>query len=266
MTWFPRRAGLACHDLDAGAHFFGTLLGLGAATRVDDATLDIGTGLRLTRPQRRLAREGAALLGSTGARHLALSVPDLAAVARTLQRAGQPCVAADPAEFGADAVWTIEPGGNLIAFRQAGPSAAPGGGPAWVLHHVNLEVPDVRATAAFFLEMAGIAEGPWKAPASRGDFSIDPRELAPLPSGPQNEGIHVIRADPGFAFRNRFIHNPSIGGHPAFCVADVTAVKARLAAAGIPVTDAGTYAMAGMHQLYVMDPSRNMIEVNQRVG
>ena len=266
MTWFPRRAGLACDDLDAGAHFFGAVLGLGAATRGDDATLDFGTGLRLTRPRRALARDGALLLGGTGARHLVLDVPDLGAIMRNLQRAGQPCVAADPVELGADGVWTIEPGGNVIAFCQAGPGAAPGSGERWVLHHVNLEVTDVRATAAFFLEMAGIAEGPWKPPAARGDFSIDPRELAPLPSGPQNEGIHVIRADPGFAFRNRFIHNPSIGGHPAFCVADVRAVKARLEAAGIPVTDAGTYAMAGMHQLYVMDPSGNMIEVNQRVG
>ena len=56
MTWFPRRAGLACHDLDAGAHFFGTLLGLGAATVVDAATRDIGTGLRLRRPDRVLAQ------------------------------------------------------------------------------------------------------------------------------------------------------------------------------------------------------------------
>lgn len=266
MTWFPRRAGLACHDLEAGAHFFSTLLGLGPAARVDDTTLDIGTGLRLGRSPRVMGRQGAALVGGVGARHLALDVPDPAAVARTLERAGQPCVAADPADFGVDAVWTLEPGGNLVAFCQAGPGAEPGGGAGWVLHHVNLEVPDVRATARFFLEMAGIAEGPWKAPAARGDFSIDPRELAPLPSGPQNEGVHVIRADPGFAYRNRFIHNPSIGGHPAFCVADVGAVKARLEAAGIPVTDAGTYAMAGMHQLYVMDPSGNMIEVNQRVG
>lgn len=266
MTWFPRRAGLACHDLDAGAHFFGALLGLGSATRVDDATLDFGTGLRLQRPARALARQGATLLGTAGARHLALSVPDPAAVARNLHRAGHPCLAAEPAEFGAEAVWTLEPGGNLVAFCKAGPGAAAGSGAGWTLHHVNLEVPDVRATATFFLEMAGIAEGPWKAPEARGDFSIDPRELAPLPCGDRNEGIHVIRADPGFAFRNRFVHNPSIGGHPAFCVAEVAAVKARLEAARIPVTDAGTYAMAGMHQLYVMDPSGNMIEVNQRIG
>jgi catechol 2,3-dioxygenase-like lactoylglutathione lyase family enzyme len=266
MTWFPRRAGLACHDLAAGAHFFGTLLGLGPATQLDATTLDFGSGLRLGRAPRVLGRQGAALLGGVGARHLAVDVADLGAVAANLRRAGLPCIAADAGEFGGEAVFTLEPGGNLIAFCQAGPGAAPGDGAGWVLHHVNLEVPDVRATAAFFLEMAGIPEGPWKAPAARGDFSIDPRELAPLPSGDQNEGIHVIRADPGFAFRNRFIHNPSVGGHPAFCVAEVAAVKARLTAAGIPVTDAGTYAMAGMHQLYVMDPSGNMIEVNQRLG
>jgi hypothetical protein len=48
-------------------------------------------------------------------------------------------------------------------------------------------------------------------------------------------------------------------------VPDVLAVKARLEAAGVLVSDAGVYAMAGMHQIYVLDPSANMIEVNQNV-
>lgn len=33
-----------------------------------------------------------------------------------------------------------------------------------------------------------------------------------------NTELHVIRPDACLAFRNRFAHNPSIGGHPAFCV------------------------------------------------
>jgi hypothetical protein len=42
-------------------------------------------------------------------------------------------------------------------------------------------------------------------------------------------------------------------------------VKSRLENAGVEVTDAGTYAMADMHQIYCLDPTGNMIEVNQRV-
>jgi len=48
-------------------------------------------------------------------------------------------------------------------------------------------------------------------------------------------------------------------------VPDVRAAKARLEAAGVLVSDAGVYAMAGMHQIYVLDTAANMIEVNQHV-
>jgi hypothetical protein len=53
--------------------------------------------------------------------------------------------------------------------------------------------------------------------------------------------------------------------HPAIFVKDVKAAKARLDDAGILVSDAGVYAMAGMHQIYVLDPTASMVEVNQFV-
>ena len=154
---------------------------------------------------------------------------------------------------------------NLVAFCEQRPGDEAPAAPGWRLHHVNLEAPDVREAVGFYAEIAGMQEGRWRAPAARGDFSIDPAELAVLPLGEDNSGLHIIRPDPGFALRNRFAHNPSIGGHPAFCVADVGAVKARLEAAGFLVSDAGVYAMAGMRQVYVLDPCANMIEVNQVV-
>lgn len=267
MSWSLRRAALASHDLEAARHFFGTLIGLGAPRQQGEDSLDFGTALRVSRPRRALAEAGGALMAAAGARCLAIGVADLEAVARNLARLGAPCVVAAAEAFEGPALHTLDPSLNLVAFCQDRPDAPPNpGGAGWHLHHVNLEVQDVRAAAAFYREAAGLQEGPWRAPPARGDFSIDPRELAPLPLGEDNAGIHIIRADPGFAHRNGFAHNPSIGGHPAFCVPDLAAVKARLAAAGVLVTDAGTYAMAGMHQLYVMDPSGNMIEVNQRVS
>jgi len=62
------------------------------------------------------------------------------------------------------------------------------------------------------------------------------------------------------------VHNPTIGGHVAITVLDLDAVKRRLEAAGILYSDAGQYAMAGYRQIYLYDPSMNLLEVNQRVG
>ena len=48
-------------------------------------------------------------------------------------------------------------------------------------------------------------------------------------------------------------------------VEDLDAVTARLDAAGMLYTDAGPYAMAGLRQVYVYDPSMNLVELNQVV-
>lgn len=265
MTWSILGASLAAHDLGVSGHFFGTLLGLGQPRQVDAQTLAFGAGqrgLRLRRPSRALSRQGGELLGPTGARHVAIEIDDLPQLLRNLDKGAVPHLDAEPAEFGRAAVWTLDPALNLVAFVQRQRAE---GEPGWHLHHVNLPATDVRQATAFYVEMAGMTEGRWQAPASRGDFSIDPAELAVLTRGTDNSGLHIIRPDPGFALRNHFAHNPSIGGHPAFCVPDLDAVKVRLEAAGVLVSDAGVYAMANMRQIYLLDPSSNMIEVNQRV-
>jgi len=259
MTWSIHRVSLLAHDAAAAGRFFGVGLGLGGA-----GADGFGTRLRLHNPRRHLARAAAELLAPVGARHVAIAVDDLHRVVTALDRAAITHVAAPAHDFAADAVYTLDPGLNLIAFCQRG-TPSPARGPDWFIHHVNLEVPDVREAVGFYAEIAGIEEGPWRAPPERGDFSMDPALLASLPLGHDNSGLHIVRADPGFALRNGFAHNPTIGGHPAFCVPDVLAVKRRLRDAGMLVSDAGVYAMAGMHQIYVFDPSGNMIEVNQRV-
>jgi len=267
MNWSIHHVSLIAHDLDAAAHFFGTLIGLGVAQAPDARTRFIGEagrGLRLNRPGAALARSGAALLGPIGARYVALEVASLAAVEAKLDQAGLAYAPALPGEFAQPAIYTLDPALNLLVLLQAG-AAAPPTRPAWHIHHVNLQAQHVREAVAFYTDIIGMAEGRWRSAAQRGDFSIDPAELAVLTTADDNSGLHIIRPDAGFAYRNSFAHNPSIGGHPAFCVPDVRAVKARLEAAGVLVSDAGVYAMAGMHQIYVLDPSANMIEVNQNV-
>ena len=133
----------------------------------------------------------------------------------------------------------------------------------WKLHHVNLQAADVRKSVKFIATNLGLKEGSWRAPDGKGDFSIDPRDLSVFPLGGFNGGLHIIKPDPGFALRNNFAHNPSIGGHPAIVVQDIQEVKNRLEADNVLITDAGTYAMVDMHQIYCLDPSGNVIEVNQ---
>ncbi len=62
---------------------------------------------------------------------------------------------------------------------------------------------------------------------------------------------------------NGFFHNPVIGGHFAITVPDLAAVQKRLDEAGIVYSYGGQYAMSGVLNLYVYDPSMNMIEINQ---
>lgn len=275
MSWSLHRVSLATHDLAAAETFFGTHLGLGKARRIDDRTIAFGEGsrgLRVRRRQRTLSRSGLDLLVEGGLRHVAIEVADLHAVATRLAKSSIPHVEAPSGDFDVPAVYTVDPALNVVAFCLA-PKPAQAGGDiqpwekawGWGLHHVNLEAADVREAIAFYTGIAGLPEGRWRAPAARGNFSIDPVQLSVLSLGDMNRGLHVIRADPGFAIRNGFAHNPSVGGHPAFWVRDVKAVKARLEAAGTLVSDAGVYAMVGMHQIYVQDPTTNMIEVNEFV-
>ena len=135
----------------------------------------------------------------------------------------------------------------------------------WGIHHMNLESLDVRKSIEFFTNVIGMVEGKWLAPTNKGDFSIDPSELAILPLSNNNRGLHVIKPDDGFGYRNNFAHNPSIGGHPAFTIKDLASLKAKLDEGNILYSDAKVYAMPGFHQIYLYDINANMLEVNQAV-
>ena len=135
----------------------------------------------------------------------------------------------------------------------------------WGIHHMNLESLDVRRSISFFCKIAGMTEGKWVAPVNKGDFSIDPSELAILPLSDNNRGLHVINPDDGFGWRNNFAHNPSIGGHPALTIKDLSSLKKKLDNKQILYSDANVYAMPGFHQIYLYDINANMLEINQAV-
>ena len=137
--------------------------------------------------------------------------------------------------------------------------------PSWSIHHVNLPSHDVRRSAAFFRDIVGMEEGVFELTkeGKRGKFDHDPDSLAAF--GPDNRGLHIVRPQPTFARDNDLLHNPTFGGHVAITVRDLQAVMRRLDAAGIPYSDAGQYAMAGIHNIYVWDPSNNLVEINKVV-
>ena len=110
-----------------------------------------------------------------------------------------------------------------------------------------------------------LKEGKWTAPKNKGDFSIDPRELSIFPMSSLNKGLHIIKPDDGFGFRNNFAHNPSIAGHPAFTVKDVKKVMDILGQSKILFSNAEIYAMPKFHQIYLYDLNANMLEINQEV-
>ena len=134
---------------------------------------------------------------------------------------------------------------------------------AWMLHHINVPALKVRETKAFLRDMIGLQEGRWIYPDRPGELHHDEDSIAYF--GTENRGLHVVRQVPSFAIDNGFMHNPTVGGHFAISVPDLEAVAARLTAASIPFSDAGVYAMNGVRQIYVYDPSFNVIEINQTV-
>ena len=133
------------------------------------------------------------------------------------------------------------------------------------IHHMNLESLDVRESVHFISDLIGLKEGNWVAPNDKGDFSIDKKELSLFPISNDNKGLHFIKPDEGFAFRNNFIHNPSIGGHPAFTIKNINLIKEKLDNLKILYSDANVYAMPGFHQIYLYDANANTLEINQEV-
>jgi catechol 2,3-dioxygenase-like lactoylglutathione lyase family enzyme len=128
---------------------------------------------------------------------------------------------------------------------------------------VNIPAHNVRETVAFFRDLLGMQEGQWRLPSSNllGNFNAGPDHLAIF--GEDSRGIHIVKPVAEFAKNNGLLVNPTIGGHFAITVADLGAVKKRLEAAGIMYSEGGRYAMEGVTNIYLYDPSMNLLEINQ---
>lgn len=130
---------------------------------------------------------------------------------------------------------------------------------SWNVHHINVPSTDVQRDAQFFEEI-GLRSGVWIYPEAVDDLHHDQGGMAYF--GTENHGLHIVRVVPEFAAERGFWHNPTVGGHFALNVDDVPSFLDRCRAANLTYTDAGTYAMDGVHQSYVFDPAANLIEIN----
>lgn len=135
----------------------------------------------------------------------------------------------------------------------------------WKLDHVFIPAHDVRESAAFYENVVGMRECPFPAKqGGRGVFSIAPDALAYF-EDESHAHVDVLRPQATFARDNRLHINPLSASHFAIQVTDIAEVKRRLDAAGIYYGDAGHFALQGSYQIYLHDPSMNLIEVNQQV-
>jgi catechol 2,3-dioxygenase-like lactoylglutathione lyase family enzyme len=287
--WSIHHVNLDAPKLEQTRWFWADLLGLDEdpRTRPEATPSDIGRpgevayfgrgdrGIHAVRPSATFARDRGLIHNATIGGHVAITVDDLGALAARLDGAAIPYSDAGVQSLrGVHQLYVFDPSFNLIEFNQIVEGKVPEGIQPWEaewgwgIHHVNLMAHDVRETAAFFAEIAGMEEGRWTRPegADEGAFSIDPAELTIFPLGEGNRGLHIIRPDVYFASRNGFLVNPSIGGHPAIMVPDLAPVMARMDAASWHYDDAGVDAMPGMHQIYTWDPAMNVVEVNSRVA
>lgn len=126
-------------------------------------------------------------------------------------------------------------------------------------HHLNLASADVARTATFYRELLGLA--PVELPRDRGAYAAE----ITLLQDEQGYQYHIIPPEPDFAEQRGLPVNPLAGGHLAFRVDDIAAVRAYLDAHGVPYADMGEWAIKGWHQLFCADPDGRVIEFHQLV-
>lgn len=132
----------------------------------------------------------------------------------------------------------------------------------WDLHHVTIQTQDVARSVRFYRDILGLeSSGTPTIGSSFQDLGLDETTLAVIGKG--NRGLHLFGLIPDFGRRTGQQINPSVGGHIAITVADIREIKRRLDGAGIFYSSPGEYAMPGVYQIYVYDPSGRLIEINQ---
>ena len=276
MNWKILNVSIPVKNLEKSKDFYNTLLDNNLEDKNfykkffeksdDDIFLgEGGFGLRLYKPKNDLELNGAVQSRRT---YVTLIIDDFDLVLKKLKEKNHKFVYKDVENF--ERILIQEPSLNLLQLIKVNEILNQNYDEFikksnWYIHHMNLESLDVRESVSFIYNFLNLKEGRWIAPKNKGDFSINPKELAIFPMSSQNKGLHIIKPDDGFGFRNDFAHNPSIAGHPAFTVKNVNEVMHKLDKLEILFSNAKVYAMPGFHQIYLYDINANMLEINQEV-
>ena len=289
MGWFIHHVNIEAHDVQESVVFYRDVLGLsqGKWNYPDGAELGLGAdklavfgsynrGIHIVHPDAAFQQRHGLAHNPTVGGHFAINVLDAEVVKQRLEASGY--LVSDAGTYamaGVRQLYVWDPFYNLVEINEivdpvGGPRPADGEAHAkrieregWHLHHINIEACGVATASDFYASLIGLTAGEWQAPPDCPISDItDNKEALALFGNDDNRGLHVVRPQPDFAKRNNLDHNPTIGGHFAIQVDDLGAVAKRLEDAGLLFSDAGCYAMAGLRQLYVYDPSMNLVEIN----
>jgi catechol 2,3-dioxygenase-like lactoylglutathione lyase family enzyme len=293
MSWYIHHVNLEAHNVRESAEFFCNIIGLsegkwkypetvGKVGHSADTIAYFGTqnqGLHIVKAITSFAKDNDFIHNPTIGGHLAICVPDVKAVKKRLETNN--IAVSDAGVYamaGMHQIYCYDPSMNVVEINEV---IAPIGGEGplhnhdhpvrkepgdWYIHHVNLQVHDIKSTAAFYELLIGMKRDSFQTPGADKVGDFDRSENSLVVFGPENRGLHLVRGMPTFHRDNNFMHNPTFGGHVAITVPDVEAVMNRMNKVGHLYSNAGTYAMAGMHQVYTYDPSMNFIEINQEIN
>ncbi len=131
----------------------------------------------------------------------------------------------------------------------------------WALDHVAVPAYDVRKSAAFYSDIVGLREARGKGGPSHVDGRDSVRFISPIAGE-----LHLARPDPSVARGRGSFIDPLLHGHAAIRVPDLDRVKAELSMRNMYFAGEEVWGIDGYRRIYVMDPSMNCIEVNERSG
>jgi catechol 2,3-dioxygenase-like lactoylglutathione lyase family enzyme len=220
---------------------------VGHTARLSDGRAE----LELISPLPRFPVTPGSVVGVAVNGHFTLDVADLALAKQRLRSTGS-AFESHQDGIGTEHVYVMDPNLNFLVLRGSAArspnlGAKPAG--AWMLHHVNIQAPDLDAACEFYGSLLGTVPVPFSgSPGVR--LSDGARE------------IHLSVPGPDYTFADWHV-NPTLRGHFALTVPDVVQAGQLLAERGVCVDDRGDAGLKGFRQLYCYDPGLNLVELNQ---
>jgi catechol 2,3-dioxygenase-like lactoylglutathione lyase family enzyme len=128
------------------------------------------------------------------------------------------------------------------------------------LHHINLTTMDPSVIWDFYVNKLGFEDDASHWTPESGDFDDNRFFKA------GEIEFHLSKTDPGLSERFGRSINPLLNGHIAFLVDDLDEVRERLREKDVPFADYKAELGGHWEQLFVADPSGQIIEFRERTA